>query len=283
VPKVKRRFIGGLGLITLLSGGAVRAVDAQMTITGRVTAGDRGAAGASVQIPDLRIETRTTSDGTYNLLIPNSAIRGQRVRIIARDRRYGSQAIEIALEGRPVVVDFVLGAPSQQPPLPGDTTRATPPTQTNPRQAQLARALASRRSVDSTDFFGAAASLDLASALAGRIPGLLVTTANTPGGSSPVVFRGPRSLTGSVEPLVVVDGVPIDTKSFASGAQRFGRGGFDYGTSLQDVSVDDIASVSLLDGAEATLRYGSRAANGVVLVTTKRAGNAGWEYGVATR
>jgi TonB-dependent SusC/RagA subfamily outer membrane receptor len=254
---------------------------AQMTITGRVTAGDRVVSGASVQIPELRIETRTTSDGTYNMLIPGSAIRGQRVRIVARDRRYGSQALDIALEGRPLIVDFVLRAPGQQPPPPTDTARNTPGVSSIPT-AHVITAVSERR-IDSTAFLGAAASLDFASAIAGRLPGLLVTSANAPGASAPMVFRGPRSLIGAVEPLVVVDGVPIDSRPLMSGAQRFGLGGFDYGTTLQDLSLDDIASVSLLDGGAATLRYGSRAANGVLLVTTKRSGNAGWEYSVATR
>jgi TonB-dependent SusC/RagA subfamily outer membrane receptor len=259
------------------SAGSVRA---QMTVSGRVMGGDRAVAGASVRIPDLGLETRTTSDGSFNLLIPGSRVLGQRVRIVARDRRYGSQALDIALEGKPLVVEFTLGTAVEAPPR-RDTARAGPSPALTPAPSPPPT-FGVRPQLDSTAFLGASASVDLASALAGRIPGLVVRSAATPGASASMVYRGPRSISGSVEPLVVVDGVPIDTRSFDRG-ERFGLGGFDYGTPIQDLAIDDIAAVTLLDGAAAAARYGSRAANGVLLVTTKRAGNAGWEYSVATR
>jgi TonB-dependent SusC/RagA subfamily outer membrane receptor len=67
----------------------------------------------------------------------------------------------------------------------------------------------------------------------------------------------------------VVDGTPIDNSTFTTLAQRFGFGGFDYGTAVQDLNLGDIANVQVLAGPEAAMLYGGRAANGVVLVNTR--------------
>jgi TonB-dependent SusC/RagA subfamily outer membrane receptor len=112
--------------------------------------------------------------------------------------------------------------------------------------------------------------VDLPSALAGRVVGLWVTTPATVGGSAPVVFRGPRSIVGTNQPLWVVDGVPIDDSNITTSAQRFGFGGFDYGSGAQDLNLGDVALVQMLSGAEGSALYGGRAANGVILVTTKK-------------
>src|SRR5205823_12908213 len=86
---------------------------------------------------------------------------------------------------------------------------------------------------------------------------------------------GPRSIAGDLQPLVVLDGVPLRNSSFASATQMFGLGGFDYGSPVQDIALADVASVTLLTGHAATTRFGSRAANGVLLITTKRGGGLG--------
>src|SRR6185503_2678015 len=127
--------------------------------------------------------------------------------------------------------------------------------------------------VDSAALIEASGPADLATALAGRIPGLLVTSAAMPGGSALMVYRGARSLSASIQPLVVVDGIAVDNTGFRTAAQQFGLGGFDYGTPLQDVSLDDVATVELLDQTRAAALYGSRAANGVLIVRTKQGGS----------
>jgi TonB-linked SusC/RagA family outer membrane protein len=106
--------------------------------------------------------------------------------------------------------------------------------------------------------------------LSGKISGLELRQANTLGGSTNVVVRGFKSLFGSNQALFVVDGVPFDNSNINSASQRTGRGGFDYGNTGADFNPDDIETVTVLKGAAATALYGSRAANGVILITTKK-------------
>jgi TonB-linked SusC/RagA family outer membrane protein len=106
--------------------------------------------------------------------------------------------------------------------------------------------------------------------LSGKISGLELRQANTLGGSTNVVVRGFKSLFGSNQALIVVDGVPFDNSNINSGNQRTGRGGYDYGNTGADYNPDDIESVTVLKGAAATALYGSRAGNGVILITTKK-------------
>ncbi|MCM4168433.1 TonB-dependent receptor P26 [Arenibacter antarcticus] len=106
--------------------------------------------------------------------------------------------------------------------------------------------------------------------LSGKVAGLSVTKSSTLGGSSNVIIRGYTSLTGNNQPLFVVDGVPISNENTNTSNQQTGRGGYDYGNAAMDVNPDDIASVNVLKGAAASALYGSRAANGVIIITTKK-------------
>ncbi len=109
-------------------------------------------------------------------------------------------------------------------------------------------------------------------ALQGKVAGLQITSgAGSMGGSSKVLIRGNNSLSGSNQPLFVVDGVPIEGKDFNSTDTQRGAGGYDYGNLIQDMNPDDIESVSVLKGAAASALYGSRASNGVIMITTKKA------------
>lgn len=109
-------------------------------------------------------------------------------------------------------------------------------------------------------------------ALQGKVAGLQISSgAGSMGGSSKVLIRGANSLNGSNQPLFVIDGVPIEGKDFNSAETARGAKGYDYGNLIQDINPDDIESISVLKGASASALYGSRAANGVVMITTKRA------------
>lgn len=110
-----------------------------------------------------------------------------------------------------------------------------------------------------------------ASALSGKVSGLQIIQGNGIGGSTNVVIRGVKSLTGNNQALFVVDGVPIDNSNTNSTNQRTGRGGYDYGNAAADINPDDIESINVLKGAAATALYGSRAANGVIMITSKKA------------
>ena len=109
-------------------------------------------------------------------------------------------------------------------------------------------------------------------ALQGKVAGLQISSgAGSMGGSSKVLIRGNNSLSGSNQPLFVVDGVPLEGKDFNSTDTQRGGGGYDYGNLIQDLNPDDIESISVLKGAAASALYGSRASNGVIMITTKKA------------
>ena len=110
---------------------------------------------------------------------------------------------------------------------------------------------------------------NLANALSGKVAGLqVVRGSNGAGGSSKIVLRGNNSLTGNNQPLIVVDGIPID--NFTGTTENgYWSAGFDRGNGLGDISADDIESMSVLKGPSAAALYGSRAGNGVILITTK--------------
>ncbi len=110
---------------------------------------------------------------------------------------------------------------------------------------------------------------NIANALSGKVSGLqVVRSSGSVGGSSKIVLRGANSLTGSNQPLVVVDGTPMD--NFTGGVDDvWGNSGTDMGNGLADINPEDIESMSVLKGASAAALYGSRAGNGVILITTK--------------
>jgi TonB-linked SusC/RagA family outer membrane protein len=112
---------------------------------------------------------------------------------------------------------------------------------------------------------------NVGAALSGKVSGLQIQQGNGIGGSTNVVIRGVKSLTGNNQALFVVDGVPVDNSNNNSANQRTGRGGYDYGNAAADINPDDIESINVLKGAAASALYGSRANNGVIMITTKKA------------
>ncbi|MCB0658246.1 MAG: SusC/RagA family TonB-linked outer membrane protein [Saprospiraceae bacterium] len=109
------------------------------------------------------------------------------------------------------------------------------------------------------------------SALSGRAAGVQVVSNGQNAGSASVVIRGMSSLTSNNQPLFVVDGIPInnetDTRTSTNGVSSNMH--LDYGNDGAEINPDDVESVSILKGANATALYGSRAANGAVIITTK--------------
>lgn len=110
---------------------------------------------------------------------------------------------------------------------------------------------------------------NLANAFSGKVAGLqVVRSSNGAGGSSKIVLRGNTSLTGNNQPLIVVDGIPIDNFTGSSNNDYWNTG-LDMGNGLGDINPEDIQSLSVLKGPSAAALYGSRAGNGVILITTK--------------
>ena len=110
-------------------------------------------------------------------------------------------------------------------------------------------------------------------ALTGKTAGIQINRSGSGvGGSTRIVLRGNKSLTNN-EPLIVIDGVPMNNSRQGDQANLFG-GGIDSGDGISNINPDDVESMTVLKGASAAALYGSQAANGVILITTKK-GKAG--------
>ncbi len=109
---------------------------------------------------------------------------------------------------------------------------------------------------------------DMFRALNGKIPGVQISAASsTAGSATKMVIRGSSSINGSNDPLYVVDGIPYSNPEITTGNRLMTAGA--YGSGISTLDPNDIESMSVLKGAAAAALYGSRAANGVVLITTK--------------
>ncbi len=106
--------------------------------------------------------------------------------------------------------------------------------------------------------------------LAGKVAGLEIKQGTNFGGSTNVVLRGYKSILGGNQALFVVDGVPILNSNVNSNGQTNGQQGYDYGNAASDINPNDIANLVVLKGAAATALYGSRGANGALIITTKK-------------
>ena len=121
---------------------------------------------------------------------------------------------------------------------------------------------------------------DVMSGLAGKVAGVQISsTSSDPGSSNSVIIRGVSSLSGNNQPLYVVDGVPLNNSSVSTSDGM--NNGYDFGNGANAINPDDVENMTILKGAAATALYGSRAAGGVVMITTKsgKKGNGvGIEY-----
>jgi TonB-dependent SusC/RagA subfamily outer membrane receptor len=260
---LKGFVVAALGVVLGANAASAQAV----TVSGHVTAEGRPLEGASVRIESLNIERRTDRAGYYNFLVPSVRVTGQTVKLTAAstDRRspYAPQSVDITLNGTAIVRDFDLRpaavAPSAAPEMVVVPGRASTVSDTGVVAA------------DTLGLGSLSGATDIPTALAARYSSLSVLASPALGGSSVMSYRGIRSFLGSAQPLFVVDGIIQDNTTFSSLAQRYGAGGFDYGSPLQDLNARDIGTIRWLTGPDAAALYGSRAANGVVVITTANA------------
>jgi TonB-linked SusC/RagA family outer membrane protein len=110
--------------------------------------------------------------------------------------------------------------------------------------------------------------IDVMSGIKGKVAGVQISSnSGAPGASSKVILRGYSSVGGSNQPLYVIDGVPLNNSTAGTGGLN---DAVDFGNRAADINPDDIESMSILKGASATGLYGSRASNGVIMITTKK-------------
>ena len=241
------------------------------TIAGRVTA-ETGEAvpAATVTITELRIGAVTDDQGRYSLVIPAARVTGGSVTVMVRRIGYASRSVLVTPRtGTTVNADFVVKALVNR--LEGVVTTALGVQR---EKSQLGTA---QQEISSTEL-NASHSQNFVDQLAGKVSGMAITGSGTPGASTKITIRGSNSINGDNNPLFVVDGVPVSNDnrggSFNVGTLANSSSfGVDLGSVINDINPDDIESVSVLKGPNAAALYGSRAANGVIVITTKRGAN----------
>jgi len=267
-------------LSALLALPALLAAQEPVTITGKVTSDAGQALGqVEVSIPSMGLGGLSTDDGRYTIVVPGARVSGQSVTIVARRLGYKSVSGQVALTPGGVTHDFTLAAN----PLQLGEIVVTGAGTTTPVQK-----LGTTRNSVSSDQIVKAGETNLVEALAAKAPNVtVIQQSGDPGASSFINIRGINSILGSNQPLFVVDGAPIDNSTFSTsnfnapddgGGGILGGFGQTEGTvqtnRAADLNPNDIESVEILKGPTASATYGSRAAAGVILITTK-SGRAG--------
>ena len=236
-----------------------------VTITGRVT-NDAGAplSLASVYIEALGLGAQTAEDGRYQLTVPAARVTGQQVSLGVRAIGFRNTSALITLTGGSLSRDFTLTA---NPLRLGEVVVTGSGTSTTVEK--LGNTINSVKSEDVQK----SNEPNVVNALAAKAPGVEVTSqAGDPGAGSSIIIRGLKTIQGDGQPLFVVDGQPIDNSTLKTG--DFADAGTAYTNRAADINPNDIESIEILKGAAASAIYGARAAQGVVLITTK-SGRAG--------
>src|SRR4051812_26903868 len=240
-----------LGLLFLFVAGVTPAFAQNRTVTGKIAdPNGQPVMGATVAAKGSNVTTQTNSEGIFSITVPSSV---ERLTISS----IGFAPKEVSISGK-TSISLTLNVSTAE------------------LSEVIVTALGVERNKKSLQFsattvggenFTQAREINTANALAGRVAGVNVTKiASGPGGSSRVIIRGAKTLGagGNLnQPLYVVDGIPIDNTNFGQAGLW---GGADQGDGTSSLSPDDIASITVLKGAAAAALYGSRAANGVILV-----------------
>ena len=241
-----KRFTMLLGSLFLCMGAAL----AQMKISGTVISSEDGqpVIGASVVVTGTGQGTVTNLDGQFTLTVPERA----KLHISSA----GMKAVDVtAKDNMRVVLE------------PLNTTLGEVVV-TAMGIKRSAKALGFSATAVKGDEIAAARTNDIMSSLAGKVAGVQISSSSSdPGSSKSVIVRGISSLGSTNQPLYVIDGVPLNNSTVST--DRDLNRGYDFGNGASAVNPDDVESMTILKGAAATALYGSRAANGVILITTK--------------
>lgn len=229
-------------------------------VTGKVNdENGAGLPGANVLLKGTTRGTNTDTDGNFSIGINGSGV------LIISSVGYQPKEVEVSSSMSNITVN-----------LDADVRNLGEVVVTALGISKEQKTLSYATQMINTDNFSKARELNVANSLSGRVAGLdIVRSSSGVGGSTRVVLRGDRSITGNNQALIVVDGVPIDNSnvSLADNSNLTpgnANGGRDASDGLSSINPDDIESINVLRGASATALYGSRAANGALLITTKK-------------
>ena len=237
-------------------------------VTGQVTA--QGSAnpvpGASVQVVGTTLGTTADENGNFAVSVPAGA---QNLRI--RRIGYAARLIPVAANQTTVNVSLVLDALQLETQV--ITGQATTVSSRNAANAVT---------VVTTEQLNRVPQQNIEDAMKGKVPGAVITqNGGAPGGGVQVQIRGSNTVNGAYQPLYVVDGVIVNNDAYSIGLNSITGAGGGIATNqdqqvnrIADINPSDIESIEVLKGPSAGAIYGSRGANGVVVITTKR-GTAG--------
>lgn len=235
------------------------------TITGRVlTEAGAPLPSASVSITSLGVGGYTNDQGVYTFTVPSNRITGQTVALTARRVGYTPKSIQVRLSGTGTIqqdITLVANANALSEVVVTALGVNKPKSQVGTAVQQL-----------SSNELNTTHDPNVLNQIEGKVSGVTISSGGTQGGTTHIVIRGANSIKGNNEPLFVVDGVPINNINDLQGSPNGGGlygGGRDFGSAISDINPDDIASMTVLKGPNAAALYGSRAANGVIEITTK--------------
>jgi iron complex outermembrane receptor protein len=243
--QLKLFFTFALGM--LLTGSTLLA---QRAITGVVTDAGTGEAliGATIKVADSNVGAITGIDGGYKIVVPAGA-----TQLMVTYSGFNSQTVAI---GASNVINFsMVGKTLDEVVVIGYGT------------VKRQDATGSVQTVTTRDF-NQGAITSAQELISGKVAGVQISTGGEPGGGSTIRIRGGASLSASNDPLIVIDGVPVENDAI-SGSRN----------PLNIVNPNDIETFTVLKDASATAIYGVRATNGVILITTKK-GTVGRKFGV---
>jgi TonB-linked SusC/RagA family outer membrane protein len=228
-------------------------LQAQMQISGTVTGAEDGLSipGVSVVVKNNpTIGTTTDMDGKFNITVPSET----EALIFSF---VGMKTQEAAINGR-TVIDVQLEA---------EVLEMDEVVVTALGISREKKALGYSVQDLSGDEFTKAREANVVNSLSGKVSGVNITqSSGAVGASTRIELRGASSITGNTQPLFIVDGIPLDNTNYGTATDG---GGFDLPNGVADVNADDIATLSVLKGPSAAALYGVRAANGVIVITTK--------------
>ncbi|HXN75087.1 MAG TPA: TonB-dependent receptor plug domain-containing protein, partial [Gemmatimonadaceae bacterium] len=232
------------------------------TVSGQVTgSGGAPVVGASVSIPALRAGAFTDDNGRYSFTAPASAT-GTSVTLLARRLGFTPSSAQVSLNGSVVSQNFSLSAAATE--ITGVVVTALGLTREKSTLGTAQQQLTSAE-INQTK------AMNVVEELEGKVSGVTITGSSVQGGSANIIIRGANSITGNNQPVFIVDGVPISNYDHGGDS----NGGYDMGSAISDINPSDIATMTVLKGPNAAALYGSRAANGVILITTKKGSSTG--------
>jgi TonB-linked SusC/RagA family outer membrane protein len=246
---------------------AIAAAQQAATVTGRVTdAQNQPLGGVSVSIEALRLGGYTDDAGRYSFTVPAENARGQITTLSARRLGYAPKTMQVALTGGTVEANFALDV--------GATALAQVVVTALGLERERSKLGTAQQQLTAGEVNDTRAQ-NVMQQIQGKVSGVQITSPGTQGGSTNIIIRGQNSITGNNQPLFIVDGVAVSNAN-RGGAPFVGTStAYDYGNAMSDINPDDIESLTVLKGPNAAAIYGSRAANGVILITTRRGRNTG--------